>query len=160
MGVVAYPVNPDAKIPLVDPRDVGDIAAKLVIAEDPSVHHGLKLDISGPEAVSTSQMSALYTESLGRPIKAVTCPAADWVAGAVQGGLPEWLAEAITNNFPLWDEGKLAFPSAPQVLSLAAPRRTMAEWVKEWAPRSPDWPFLQRHRCSHWQHLAALWQSG
>lgn len=137
MGVVAYPVNPDAKIPLVDPRDVGDIAAKLVVAEDPSVHHGLKLDVSGPEAVSTSQMSALYTESLGRPIQAVTCPAAAWVAGAVQGGLPEWLAEAITNNFPLWDEGKLAFPSSPQVLSLAAPRRTMAEWVKEWAPRSP-----------------------
>lgn len=137
MGVVAYPVKPDSKIALVDPRDVGDIAATLAVADDPSVHHGLKLDISGPEAVSTSEIAVLYTESLGRPIQAVTCPTTDWIAGAVQGGLPEWLAEAVTHNFPLWDEGKLAIPSSPQVLSLAAPKRTMAEWVKEWAPRSP-----------------------
>jgi len=137
MGVIAYPVDPEAKIALVDPRDVGDLAAKLVVAADPSVHHGMKLDISGPEAINLSQMAALYTESLGRPIQAVNCSNADWVAGGLKGGLPEWLAEAVTNNFPLWSEGKLTFPSSPQVLALAAPHRTMAEWIQEWAPRSP-----------------------
>jgi len=137
MGVIAYPVDPEAKVATVDPRDVGDLAAKLVVAADPRVHHGMKLDVSGPEAVNTSQMAALYTESLGRPIQAVNCPVADWIAGGVKGGLPEWLAVAASNNFLYWGEGKFTFPSAPQVLALAAPQRTMAEWVKEWAPRSP-----------------------
>lgn len=137
VGIIAYPVGPEAKATIVDPRDVGDLAAKLVVAADPSVHHGMKLDVGGPEAVNLFQVAALYTESLGRPIQAVNCPKADWVAGAVKGGIPEWLAEAVTNNFPLWEEGKLSFASSPEVLVLAAPQRTMAEWVKEWAPRSP-----------------------
>jgi uncharacterized protein YbjT (DUF2867 family) len=136
-GVIAYPVDPEAKVALVDPRDVGDLAAKLVVAADPSEHHGMKLDISGPEAVNTSQMAALYTESLGRPIQAVNCSMADWIAGAIKGGIPEWLAEAASNNFPIWGEGKLLFPSSPQVLAVAPPQRTMSAWVKEWAPRSP-----------------------
>merc|ERR550537_1166548 len=125
MGVVAYPVCPEAKIAMIDPRDVGVLAAKLVVAADPSLHHGKKLDISGPETVNCSQLAALYTEALGRPINAVNCPKADWIAGAV------------CINFLYWDEGKLTFPSAPEVLALAAPQRTIAEWVKEWAPRSP-----------------------
>jgi len=137
MGVIAYAVEPETKLTLVDPRDVGDLAAKLVVAADASVHHGMKLDVSGPEAVNTSQMAAFYTESLGRPIQAVNCSKADWIAGGVAGGLPEWLAEAASNNFDYWGEGKLAFPTSPEALALAAPQRTMAEWVNEWAPRSP-----------------------
>jgi len=136
-GVIAYAVDPEAKFTLVDPRDVGDLAAKLVVAADPCVHHGMKLDVGGPEAVSTSQMAAFYTEALGRPIQAVNCPKADWIARGVAGGLEEWLAEAASNNFDYWGKGQLAFPTSPEALALAAPQRTMAEWVKEWAPRSP-----------------------
>ncbi|KAJ1473723.1 hypothetical protein T484DRAFT_1972339 [Baffinella frigidus] len=136
-SVVVYPVSPDAKVATIDPRDVGDLAAKMVLVGDASTYHGLALDVSGPEAVSLGQMAQLYSEALGRPITTIKCSDDDWVAGAVGAGFPEWLARAISLNFDKWERGELLFPSTPQVLTLAPPQRTMAGWIKEWAPLSP-----------------------
>ena len=36
MGIIAYPLAPDAKATAVDPRDVGELAAQLMMAPDPS----------------------------------------------------------------------------------------------------------------------------
>ena len=136
-NMVVYPVGADAKASMVDPRDVGDLAAKLVLAPDASPYHGLKLDISGPEAVTLSEMAQLYSEVVGRSIATIKCSDDDWVAGAVAAGFQEWLARAISLNFAKWEQGELCFPTAPEVLALAPPQRTVAEWIKEWAPRSP-----------------------
>merc|ERR1711981_1006627 len=136
-GIVAYPVEPDRKVNMVDPRDVGDVMAECLLANDPSVHHGLKLDVCGPEAVCTSEVAALYKEALGRDINAVKCSQEAWAAGAVASGMPDWLAEAVCTNFPMWENGECLFPSAPEVLAVCPPKRTIGQWIKEWAPRSP-----------------------
>ena len=136
-NIVVYPVGPDAKAAMVDPRDVGDLAAKLVLATDASPYHGKLLDISGPAAVNLTEMAQLYSEVVGRPVTTIQCSDDDWVAGAVASGFPEWLARAISLNFAEWEQGKLCFPTAPEVLALAPPQRTIAAWIKEWAPRSP-----------------------
>jgi len=136
-SIVPYPVEPTAQARINDPRDVGDIAARLLLASDTSIYHELKLDISGPELISTSQIAEMFTEALGRPVQAVKCTKEDWIAQMVTAGFPEWLAEAVSNNFPKWEKGALSFPSSPEILALAPPQRTMSEWIKEWAPRSP-----------------------
>jgi len=118
-NVIVYPVSPEAKAAIVDPRDVGDLAAQLLLA-DPADYHGHKFDVCGPEAVE--------------------CSCQDWATAAMKAGFPEWMAEAIVaegGNFTLWAAGKFDFPSSPEVLALAAPKRCMSEWIKEWAPRSP-----------------------
>jgi len=61
----------------------------------------------------------------------------EWIAAAVAGGFPEWLAKAVSHNFERWEAGDLAFSTSAEVLALAPPKRTMEDWVKEWAPRSP-----------------------
>ena len=99
-------------------------------------HHGLKLDVGGPEAVSMAQVAALYTTALGRPVQLVKPSLDEWVAAA-SASLPGWLAKAVSHNFPRWEAGDLAFATSAEVLALAPPKRTMADWVKEWAPRSP-----------------------
>ena len=68
MSIIAYPHAPEAKATGVDPRDVGEVAAQMMMA-DPSAYHGLKLDIAGPEAQSISQIAALYTAALGTPAR-------------------------------------------------------------------------------------------
>ena len=132
-GVVVYPVSVDAKASMVDPRDVGDLAAAMLLVPDPSTYHGLKLDVSGPEEVCVSQIAALYMEALGRPIAAVKCTIEDWIAGGIASGFPEWLATAVSKNFSKWDASKMAFPTSPEAMALAPPQRTMAQWVGEWA---------------------------
>jgi NAD(P)H dehydrogenase (quinone) len=67
MGIIAYPLSGEAKAAPVDPRDVGELAAQMMMTSDPSAYHGLKLDVSGPEAVSMAQVAALYTAALGTP---------------------------------------------------------------------------------------------
>lgn len=137
-SIIAYPINGDHHAKAVDPRDIGDIGAQLLLASDPTRFHGLKLDISGPEEVSMSQIAELYAEALGRKIDLVTCTEEGWIAGAVASGFPDWLARAVALNFPKWKSGEMSFPSSPEVLALPSPpHRTMAQWIKEWAPRSP-----------------------
>jgi uncharacterized protein YbjT (DUF2867 family) len=136
-NIMAYPHDPAANANIIDPRDVGDAAAAFLLTSDPSKYHGLRLDLSGPEAVNLSQMAQLYGEALGRPIQPIKCSEDDWVAGGVKGGLPEWLARAASHNFKKWEAGLLTFPTSPEVLALAPPKRTISGWIKEWAPRSP-----------------------
>lgn len=137
MGIIAYPLEPEAKAAIIDPRDVGDLDAKLMSAPDPSVFHGLKLDVSGPEKISVSEIAALYSESLGRPVTAVKPSVDEWIGAAVGGGFEEWLARAVSLNFLHWEAGDLSFPTSPEALALSPPKRTMGSWIKEWSPRSP-----------------------
>lgn len=136
-GMIVYPVDPEAKCASIDPRDIGDIGASMMVSSDHSAYHGLKLDISGPEGISLSEIAALYSEALGRPIQAVKCSEPDWVAAAMAAGFPDWLAQAVVQNFAKWNNGKNMFPTSPEALKVAAPKRTMSEWIKEWAPKSP-----------------------
>lgn len=136
-GVIAYPLDPDAKATIVDPRDVGDLAALLMASADPAANHAKKLDVSGPEAISVNEIAALYTEALGRPVVAVKPSTDEWVTAGVGAGMPEWLARAASNNFPRWEAGVLNFPTSQEALAAAPPKRSMAAWVKEWSPRSP-----------------------
>jgi len=137
MGIIAYPLSGEAKASSIDPRDVGELAAQMMIASDPSAYHGLKLDVGGPEAVSMTQVAALYTAALGRPVQLVKPSVDEWIAAAIAAGFPDWLAKAISHNFERWEAGDLAFSTSAEVLALAPPKRTMEDWVKEWAPRSP-----------------------
>eukprot|EP00555_Chaetoceros_dichaeta_P005219 CAMPEP_0198267402 /NCGR_PEP_ID=MMETSP1447-20131203/32910_1 /TAXON_ID=420782 /ORGANISM="Chaetoceros dichaeta, Strain CCMP1751" /LENGTH=331 /DNA_ID=CAMNT_0043957985 /DNA_START=29 /DNA_END=1024 /DNA_ORIENTATION=- len=140
-NIIVYPVDPQAKVSMIDPRDVGAVAARLLLASDEVrlTHHALKLDISGPDEVTISQVAEMYTNALeeGRTVNHVKCSSDDYVAATVKAGYPEWQAEDISKNFPLWEAGKMVFPSAPQVMDLAPPKRTMEEWISEMVPLSP-----------------------
>ncbi|EOD13701.1 hypothetical protein EMIHUDRAFT_445796 [Emiliania huxleyi CCMP1516] len=143
-GAIVYPLKPEDKAQLVDPRDVGDIAAQMLLDSDPSKYHGLHLMISGPDVLTWSQIAALYTEELGRPIEMATCSEPEWVAAAIKGsGFEHWLAEAAAHNFKVIRDGGFLHTTSPQLLALAPPRRTMKEWIAEWAPRSPPPPAAQ-----------------
>jgi len=138
-NIIVYPVDPHAKVRMIDPRDVGAVAARLLLASDNSIYHALKLDISGPDEVTISQVAEMYTNALeeGRTVNHVKCSSDDCVAACVKAGFPEWLAKDISKNFPQWEAGKMVFPTAPQVMDLAPPKRTMEQWISEWVPLSP-----------------------
>ena len=61
----------------------------------------------------------------------------EWIAAAIKAGFEPWLARAASHNFERWEAGDLAFTSSAEVLALAPPKRTMEDWVKQWAPLSP-----------------------
>lgn len=135
-GVVAYPLQPTSLARSVDVRDVGHLAAKLLMLspDERRKHQGKIYDVCGPEAVSTTDVAAHFSAALGRPIAAVQIAAEEWSGNAEKAGFPGWLAQAVCRSFTdFWDKGLLDVPSSPEVLEIFPPSRTLKAWIEEHA---------------------------
>lgn len=135
-GVVAYPLQPTSLARSVDVRDVGHLAAKLLMLspDERRKHQGKIYDVCGPEAVSTTDVAAHFSAALGRPIAAVQIAAEEWSGNAEKAGFPGWLAQAVCRSFTdFWDKGLLDVPSSPEVLEIFPPLRTLKAWIEEHA---------------------------
>jgi uncharacterized protein YbjT (DUF2867 family) len=82
----------EARISMVDTRDVAAVAA--VVLTEPG-HAGQAYDVTGPEALSYTDVAAALTRSLGREVRYVDAPD-DAVRQALAGyGLDPWFVEAL-----------------------------------------------------------------
>jgi uncharacterized protein YbjT (DUF2867 family) len=93
---VFYADAGDARISMVDTRDVAAVAA--VVLTEPG-HTGAHYDVTGPEALSYADVAAKLTTAMGRPIAYVAAPD-DAVRQALLGaGLNEWFANALVGLY-------------------------------------------------------------
>jgi len=137
-GNIVYPLEASEKTRMIDPRDSGDAIAELLLVSDPSKYHGKHLFVSGPETITFGEIADLYTKELGRPIQFVTCPHEAWIQEVIKGGFfADWLADSVAYNFTVVKQGGFMHETSPELLELWKPRRTMQQWIKEWAPKSP-----------------------
>jgi uncharacterized protein YbjT (DUF2867 family) len=83
---------------MLDPRDVAATAAA-VLTEDG--HEGRAYELTGPEAITFSDVAAQVSELSGRPVQFVPVPDADALEGLLRAGLPGWLAENIVAVFAM-----------------------------------------------------------
>ena len=86
----------DARISMVDTRDVGGVAAALLTepGQDGSSH-----DVTGPEALSYEDVAEKVSSSLGRDVTYVDAPD-DSVRDALAGfGLGDWLVGGLVDLF-------------------------------------------------------------
>jgi uncharacterized protein YbjT (DUF2867 family) len=75
----------EARISMVDARDVAAVAAR-VLAGEPA---GQACDVTGPEALSHAEAAAKLAASLGRPVRYVP------VDDAAAAGMGEWLTDGL-----------------------------------------------------------------
>jgi uncharacterized protein YbjT (DUF2867 family) len=82
----------EARISMVDTRDVAAVAA--AVLTEPG-HAGAHYDVTGPQALSYTNVAAKLTNAMGRPISYVSA-SDDAVRKALLGaGLTEWFADAL-----------------------------------------------------------------
>lgn len=85
-----------ARISMVDTRDVAAVAA--VMLTEPG-HAGARYDVTGPQALSYTDVAARFTAAMGRPISYIDAPD-DAVRQALLGaGLSEWFASALVGLY-------------------------------------------------------------
>ena len=85
-----------ARISMVDTRDVAAVAA--VVLTEPG-HAGAHYDVTGPEALSYTDVAAKLTSTLGRRISYASA-SDDAVRQALLGaGLTEWFAGALVGLY-------------------------------------------------------------
>jgi uncharacterized protein YbjT (DUF2867 family) len=120
----------DAKVTLIDPRDVATAAA-VVLTEDG--HDGRTYVLTGPEAVTYEQAAACVSAAIGKPVDYVDVPDAMARDGMLQAGVPPWLAEQLVILWQQLRHGALAETTdVVRVLTGREPR-SVTDFVRDHA---------------------------
>lgn len=115
-----YP--PGFKLPMVAPRDIGLLAARLLT--EPKEHSGLYC-VEGPERYSPADVAAAFATALGKPVNAVETPRGQWRDALRSMGFSEPAAESFANM----TAATLETPSLPDAPVRGA--TTITEYVRE-----------------------------
>ncbi|WP_428266997.1 NmrA family NAD(P)-binding protein [Haliangium sp.] len=138
-GTIFAPMG-DARISLVDARDVAAVAAAVLC--EAGRHAGQSYDITGPEALSYADIAAQLSEVLGRPIRYVEVTPSDARRAMLGRSMPPWLVENILALQASLCTGQ--WSEATQVVSAitGAPARRFIDFARDhrdaFAPRRPQ----------------------
>jgi uncharacterized protein YbjT (DUF2867 family) len=96
----------DAPISMVDSDDIAAVACAVLTS---SGHENKAYEITGPEALSFSQVATVLSETLGRAIEHMTLPTEVMQNAMREQGTPAWLIDGTTNLYKFFDTGDAAF---------------------------------------------------
>lgn len=86
----------EAGIAMIDPRDVGAVAAAVLTG---SGRDGETYGLTGPEAISYGQVAAELSDATRRPVEYVDVPDEGARQGMIAAGVPEFVAEELVKVF-------------------------------------------------------------
>lgn len=95
----------DARIAMIDPRDVATVAAVALTGDG---HEGKTYTLTGPEAITYDGIAGQLSEAIGRKIDYVDVPDEAARQGMVESGMPEWFADNLVTLFGILRQGAAA----------------------------------------------------
>ena len=120
----------DAKVPMIDVRDVGAAAAAVLAA--PAAHAGKTYTLTGA-AVSLHQVAAAIGEAVNKPVTYVPVPVAAAVENVTKMGIDEYGQVAMRDYFTAYSAGWQSTPTeSVKELTGQAPR-TIADFARDFA---------------------------
>jgi uncharacterized protein YbjT (DUF2867 family) len=90
-GVLALPLG-DVQMAPVDIEDIAEVACKLLTTDG---HKGKAYEMTGPEALSMSQVAGLIGDAIGKPVEYVNISPESRRDGMIKAGAPQDFAEAL-----------------------------------------------------------------
>ncbi|MDA1349652.1 MAG: SDR family oxidoreductase [Chloroflexi bacterium] len=90
-GVIYWDMD-DARLGMVDIRDVAEVAAKVLTS---SGHEGKSYVLTGPASISFNDVASALSRATGREISYVSVPSEASRAAMVGMGIPEWIADGF-----------------------------------------------------------------
>ena len=101
-GAMFLPME-DAKIASIDVGDIAEIAARVLTG---SGHEGKTYPLTGPEALSMTEVAAKLSAATGTPIRYVNVSPEDARQSQLAAGMPPYLADALFELFAERRNGK------------------------------------------------------
>jgi uncharacterized protein YbjT (DUF2867 family) len=92
----------NARIAMLDPRDLGHAAAAVLTSDG---HAGRTYVLTGPEAITYAQVAAELSAATGRDVEFVDVPEEAAKQAMIRSGLPDFLAEGIVDVFAMTRRG-------------------------------------------------------
>ena len=103
-GVVYWGMK-DGKLGMIDVRDIVDTAYAVITGAG---HEGKSYILTGPEAISFSDVANIFSNVLNRQVKYVNVPGEVLLQSMIGMGMPEWIAkgyvelmEGFSKNFAI-----------------------------------------------------------
>jgi len=119
-----------AKVAMIDPRDVADVAA-VALTRDVGDR---QLDLTGPAAVTFDDVAEELSAVTGRRIGFVPVPDDAALAQLVEAGVPEWFAANLVTQFGLLRQGTQAQAHDTVLRVLGREPRTVGAFLRDHAP--------------------------
>lgn len=101
-GLFSVPVG-DAKVSLVDVRDIAAVAAATLTGTG---HEGKSYDITGPEALTHKQLAAQISAAIGKPVAYVDVPDVTMRRNLLSFGMPAWQADGLIEDYEHYRRGE------------------------------------------------------
>lgn len=120
----------EARIAMIDPRDVG--AAAAVVLTMPG-HEGRSYVLTGPQAITYAQVAADLSAATARPVEYVDVPDEGARQGMTQAGLPDFLAEKVVEVFAMLRRGAGEEVTATVERLTGRPARDFASFARDHA---------------------------
>jgi uncharacterized protein YbjT (DUF2867 family) len=93
----------DARVSAVDVRDIAAVAAVVLTEEG---HDGKTYTITGPAAVTHTEMASALSNAIGRPVAFSDVPS-DAFAGALKAaGVPPWQVDGLVEDYAHYARGE------------------------------------------------------
>jgi uncharacterized protein YbjT (DUF2867 family) len=117
-GAMFLPME-DARIASIDVGDIAEIAAKVLTG---SGHEGKTYPLTGPEALTMTEVAAKLSAATGKPIRYVNVPPEAARQAQLAAGMPPYLADALFELFAERRNGKESkvWPDAAALLGRPA----------------------------------------
>ena len=119
-GVYRVPYPVETHLGMVDLEDVAAVAA--IVLTEPG-HSGATYELAGPEVLTQTEVAAILSQSLDRPVQAEQVPIAEWAKQAQAAGLGTYQVETLVKMFRYYEQN--GFWGNPQVLGWLLKRSPM-----------------------------------
>jgi uncharacterized protein YbjT (DUF2867 family) len=103
-GVLRGPAG-QGRVAAVSRRDVAEVAAHVL--RDPSSHRGRSYDLTGPEALTLTELATILSRVTGRPHTYVDETMAEARLSRQGYGAPDWLVDAWISTYTAIRDGEL-----------------------------------------------------
>jgi uncharacterized protein YbjT (DUF2867 family) len=120
------------RLGMIDARDVGEAAARVLTDAG---HAGQTYTLTGPAALSFDDVARTLGEVLGRAVRYVDVPPAAAKAALRRRGVPEWVADALTEYAAAHSEGYSDYTTDDVVRLTGHPATPYAQFARDFAPR-------------------------
>jgi uncharacterized protein YbjT (DUF2867 family) len=119
----------EARVSIVDVRD---IAAVATVALTSNGHEGKVYDVTGPEALTHSEIASRLSEALGKQITFTDIPEAAMRNALAGLGVPPWQAEGIVEDYAHYRRGEAAAVSTAVQGVTGVPPHTLLAFARDY----------------------------
>jgi len=121
----------DAKLPMIDVRDIG--ASVAAILKNPAPHAGKTYTLTGSTAIGVDQVAAAIGEEVGKPVEYVPVPVAAMIDTITKMGLDDYNQVALRDYCTSYSRGWAAEVTHAVKDLTGSPARSIAEFAHDHA---------------------------